>query len=82
MVRREMPVRRDRNLESGIYIKRLIAVQSSEKTRFLVTPLAMEGAARLPLEAWYFDVPIVTRSFITASVLTSIAVVSARIQRD
>jgi len=36
---------------------------------------AMDGAARLPLEAWYFDVPIVTRAFITASVLTSIAVV-------
>jgi hypothetical protein len=35
----------------------------------------MDGAARLPLEAWYFDVPVVTRAFITASVLTSIAVV-------
>ena len=35
----------------------------------------MDGAARLPLEAWYFEVPIVTRAFITASVLTSIAVV-------
>jgi Derlin-2/3 len=35
----------------------------------------MDDAARLPLEAWYFDVPIVTRAFITASVLTSIAVV-------
>jgi hypothetical protein len=35
----------------------------------------MDGGARLPLEAWYFDVPVVTRAFITASVLTSIAVV-------
>ena len=35
----------------------------------------MDGAARLPFEAWYFEVPIVTRAFITASVLTSIAVV-------
>ena len=37
----------------------------------------MDGAARLPFEAWYFDVPVVTRAFITASVLTSIAVVSS-----
>ena len=35
----------------------------------------MDGAARLPFEAWYFEVPVVTRAFVTASVLTSIAVV-------
>jgi hypothetical protein len=38
----------------------------------------MDGGARLPLEAWYLDVPVVTRAFITASVLTSIAVVSPK----
>lgn len=38
----------------------------------------MDAAARLPFEAWYFDVPVVTRAFITASVLTSIAVVQSQ----
>jgi hypothetical protein len=38
----------------------------------------MDGAARLPIEAWYLDVPPVTRAFVTASVLTSIAVVCPR----
>jgi hypothetical protein len=37
----------------------------------------MDNAARLPVESWYFDVPVVTRAFVTASVLTSIAVVSS-----
>ena len=40
----------------------------------------MDGAARLPIEAWYFDVPPVTRAFVTASVLTSIAVVRSWIR--
>lgn len=42
----------------------------------------MDGAARLPLEAWYFDVPIVTRAFITASVVTSIAVVCLSLKSE
>jgi len=42
----------------------------------------MDGGARLPFEAWYFDVPIVTRAFITASVLTSIAVVRSVIEDE
>lgn len=29
----------------------------------------------LPVEEWYYEVPIVTRTYVTASVLTSLAVV-------
>jgi Derlin-2/3 len=29
----------------------------------------------IPVEEWYYEVPIVTRTYVTAAVLTSLAVV-------
>ncbi|CAG8841146.1 10428_t:CDS:2, partial [Racocetra persica] len=28
----------------------------------------------IPIEDWYYDVPVITRTFVTAAVLTSLAV--------